>query len=283
MKTSIVMPIFNEEKTIADVLNNLLKLKKDDWEILVIDDGSTDRTFDILNSFSGIRVIKHPKNRGYGAALKSGIEAASYDYVLMIDADGTYPVEEIPLLMKYAEDADMVVGARTGEDVNIPWLRRPAKAILNSLANYLSETKIPDLNSGFRIFKKEIISKFFHILPNGFSFTTTITLTLLVNNYNVIYVPVNYHKRKGKSKFHPIKDTMNFFLLIIRTIMYFNPLKIFLPLSGLLFFIGIGILFYSHFIMGRIMDVTTVLCIVSAIQIAVIGLLADLIDKRLQR
>lgn len=285
MKISVVIPAYNEEKAIEMTLagiDDMLKPLGIQYEIVVVDDGSIDRTAEIAAA-KGVKLIRHNVNKGYGASLKSGIRVASYDYILMIDADGTYPLDQIPLLIKEAGNYDMVVGARTGRDVKISSARKPAKFILNKLAEYLAETKIPDLNSGLRIFKKDVILKFFYILPSGFSFTTTITLALLVNDYSVSFVPINYYKRIGKSKIRPVKDTFNFMFLIIRTVLYFNPLKIFIPVSLSLFVAGIFVFLYSYYFLGRIMDVSTILLLVTSIQVSAIGLLADLIDKKLQR
>jgi len=285
---SIVIPVYNEKDSLKSTVDYIYKLmadKEDKFEIILIDDGSTDGSSEIIAQIAlpNVKKLTHPYNRGYGATLKSGIKAAAYDYILIVDADGSYPLNQIPLLLQEAERYDMVVGARIGNSVDMSFLRKSAKYILNQLANYLSETKIPDLNSGLRLFKKDIALKFFHILPSGFSFTTTLTLALLVNDYNIKFVSINYHKRIGKSKFRPFRDTFNFVLLIIRTVLYFNPLKIFLPISFILFIAGLSVLFYSFYFLRRIMDVTTILFIVSSIQVAVIGLLADLIDKRIQQ
>jgi len=285
MNISVVIPACNEEKAIEMTLrgvNEILRPLGIQYEVIVVDDGSKDKTAEIAQAM-GAKPIRHSINKGYGASLKSGIRAASRDYILMVDADGTYPLDQIPLLIQEADKYDMVVGARTGQDVNISLIRKPAKFILSKLANYLAEAEIPDLNSGLRIFKKETALKFFHILPSGFSFTTTITLALLVNDYSVSFVPINYYKRIGRSKIRPIKDTFNFMLLIIRTILYFNPLKIFLPMSFILFIAGIAVFLYGYYFLDRVMDVTTILLLVTSIQVAAIGLLADLIDKRLQR
>jgi hypothetical protein len=176
----------------------------------------------------------------------------------------------------------MVVGARTGKNVKIPLIRKPAKWFINKLANYLSGMKIPDLNSGLRIMKKSDIERFFHFLPSGFSFTTTITLALLVNNYPVKYFPITYAKREGKSKIRPIKDTLNFIQLIIRTILYFNPLKVFVPLSISLVILALLLLAGSWFYLGKIMDVTFGVIVMTSVMVLAIGLLADLIDKRIQ-
>ena len=151
---------------------------------------------------------------------------------------------------------------------------------LTTLANYLTSAKIPDLNSGMRVMRKTAIKRFMNILPQGFSFTTTITLAMLGNDYRVRFESIDYHPRTGKSKIRPIADTMNFLTIIIRTIMYFNPLKIFIPISAALFLMSLALLLYSGLVLGRVMDVTVIIMVSLAIQVAVIGLLADLIDKR---
>ncbi|MBK8231429.1 MAG: glycosyltransferase family 2 protein [Candidatus Eisenbacteria bacterium] len=275
---SIVVPAYNEERGIGPVLEELKRLDPA-WEILVVDDGSSDGTAAEVERH-GVRVIRHKTNRGYGASLKTGIRAARSPWIVITDADGTYPNERIPELVRGLVENDMVVGARVGKNVAIPLIRRPAKWALNALANYLSETKIPDLNSGLRAFRKDEVVRFFDILPSGFSFTTTITLAFHVNDRFVDYIPVDYHKREGKSKIKPIQDTLNFTALILRTILYFRPLKIFLPLAGFLALAGVGILIYSWKFTPRVMDASVSILLVSAVQMAAIGLLADLIDKR---
>lgn len=275
---TIVVPAYNEEKGIREVLLELGKLDPR-LEVLVVDDGSTDRTSEIVAE-SGFRVIRHQMNRGYGAALKTGIRAARSDRIVITDADGTYPNERIPELVEKLDEYHMVVGARVGQNVHIPLIRRPAKRALNLLANYLSETKIPDLNSGLRVFRKADVQRFFDILPSGFSFTTTITLSMHVNDLFVLYVPIDYHERKGSSKIRPIHDTLNFIALIVRTVLYFRPLKIFIPLAGFLFLLAIGVLGYSWYFTPKIMDASVSIILMSSFQMAAIGLLADLIDKR---
>lgn len=278
---TILVPAYNEENGIGPVLDELKKLNLP-GEILVVDDGSLDKTFERAQA-SGVTVVRHDVNRGYGQALKTGILAAKHDIIVITDADGTYPNEELGNLLSHIHNHDMVVGARVGSRVRIPLLRKPAKKFLNILANYLAGTKIPDLNSGMRAFRKEVALKFFNILPSGFSFTTTITLAMLSNGYRVKYYPINYHQREGKSKIHPIRDTIGFTNLIVRTTLYFNPLKVFMPLSGFVALTSIGLLLYSKFIVGRVMDISVIVLLSAALQIAVIGMLADLIDKRGQR
>jgi glycosyltransferase involved in cell wall biosynthesis len=272
------MPAFNEEQGIGHVLEELKGLGED-FEVLVVDDGSTDGTFEAARR-SGVRVLRHRSNRGYGAALKTGIREARGEIIVITDADGTYPNERIPEIVGKMADNDMVVGARTGRSVAIPWTRRPAKWALRKLANYLAETRIPDLNSGLRAIRRDVALHFFPILPAGFSFTTTITLAMLVNDYPVEYVPIDYHARKGKSKIRPVHDTLNFVSLIVRTTVYFRPLKVFLPVAGFLVFASLLILLGSWLLTPKIMDASVTITFMAGVQVAALGLLADLIDKR---
>jgi glycosyltransferase involved in cell wall biosynthesis len=281
--TSIVIPAYNEEKGIGAVLENVTSLDGR-FEIIVVDDGSEDNTATIVENYSSVRLIHQQHNMGYGAALKAGIESASTETVLIMDADGTYPHETIPDLIKTMQDGkySMVVGARTAKNIKIPLIRKPAKWFINKLANYLSGMKIPDLNSGLRIMKKSDIERFLHFLPSGFSFTTTITLALLVNNFPVKYFPITYDKRKGKSKIRPIRDTLNFIQLIIRTILYFNPLKVFVPLSISLVIFAFLLLAGSWIYLEKPLDVTFGVILMTSVMVLAIGMLADLIDKRIQ-
>lgn len=276
---SVIIPVFNEEEGIEKVLAQLKSLNLGEkGEIIVVDDGSTDQSFRMASA-KGVKVIRHEQNMGYGAALKTGIRHAKNEIIVITDADGSYPIKNIPVILVDMENADMVVGARVGKKARIPFYRRPAKWFINKLANHLSGIKIPDLNSGLRAMRKEKVERFFSILPERFSFTTTITLAFLTNGYSVKYTPIEYYKRKGKSKIHPIKDTLNFIQLIIRTIMYFNPLKIFLPLSFTFFMASATVLIVS-WLSGRVMDITTIILFVAGIQLLAIGMIADLIDKR---
>lgn len=284
IKVSIVIPAYNEEDSIAEVLaqiENVMESSDVHYEIVVVDDGSTDNTSDVLKDLD-VKVVQHPCNRGYGASLKTGIRKAAGDMIVITDADGTYPPEEIPNILSLMDENDMVIGARTGAEVNIPLIRRPAKWFLSKLANYLSGVKIPDLNSGLRAFRKDVVMKFFGILPDGFSFTTTITLGMHSSHYSIHYMPINYHQRSGKSKIHPIKDTLNFILLIVRTIMYFNPLKVFLPIASVLLVLGLVLLFIDIFIIQNIGDKTVLIFSVSFLT-GFLGLLADLIVKKIDR
>ena len=252
-------------------------------EIIVVDDGSADRTADTAHQHAGVIVIRHRVNRGYGAALKTGIRHAKGDWMCITDADGTYPNERIPDLIERAQlgEFDMVVGARTGEKVAIPLRRRPAKWVIGQLANFVAGEPIPDLNSGMRIFEREAALRFFGILPDGFSFTTTITLGMLTNGYLVDYVPINYHARVGRSKIRPIQDTLNFIQLVLRIALYFKPLKVFVPFSMGLFALAFAWAIFSKVALGRLADVTTLVIATTAIQVFMIGMLAELINQRL--
>ena len=280
---SVVIPAYNEEETISKTLNDLgvvLDGIKKSYEIMVVDDGSNDNSVEVVKRIKNVKLIQHPYNKGYGAALKTGIKHATSDLILTIDADGTYPAKDAPRLLEHVDEYDMVVGSRTGRNVNIQLYRRPAKWFLSKLANYLSGTKIPDINSGMRIFRREDAKKFFNILPSGFSFTTTMTLAYFSNGYNVKYVPIDYYERKGKSKIKPFRDGFNFIMLMIKVTMYFNPLKIFTPVAVVLF--GMGLFFLVRGLMNHNISDLPVMLILTSIQIGVLGLLADLIVKKVR-
>lgn len=282
-EASIIIPTYNEKEGIFQVIESLRSLRKrcgNHWEIIVVDDGSTDGTSEMIRDIQDIVLIHHPFNRGYGAAIKTGIRHARYNTLVISDADGTYSIEDIPRLLALLPKSEMVVGARKNKDTNIPYVRRPAKWILNKLANFLTGIKIPDLNSGLRAMKKDIVMKFCHLLPDGFSFTTTITLAMLTNDYAVEFIPIEYHLRLGRSKIRPVRDTLNFIQLIIRTVLYFDPLKIFLPISAFFFVSSIAVLVLSYLFTPKVMDITTVILFISGVQILAIGMIADLIDKR---
>jgi glycosyltransferase involved in cell wall biosynthesis len=281
---SIIIPAYNEEDSICEVIDQIetvMKSQDKSYEILVVNDGSTDKTGEVLKHVPA-NVIEHEFNKGYGASLKTGIKKANGDIIVITDADGTYPPEAIPSILSHMSECDMVVGARVGAKAKMPLIRKPAKWCLSKLANYLSGTKIPDLNSGLRAFRKETVMEFYHMLPRGFSFTTTITLGMHSNDYIIKYIPIDYLKRSGKSKIHPIKDTLNFILLIVSTIMYFNPLKVFLPLSFIVFILGLVLLGYDIFIIQNIGD-KTVFVLSVAFLTGMLGMLADLIVKRMDR
>lgn len=277
-QVSIVVPAHNEEAGIGISLKELSALMEStpyDFEIIVVDDGSTDRTAEIVMGFVKVQLIQQYYNKGYGASLKTGIDQSRYDIIAIIDADGTYPVKRLPELIDLIGPYDMAVGARTGNNVNIPFLRRLPRLILNKYANYLVQEKIPDLNSGLRVFKKGVFKKFRSLLPSGFSFTSTITMAMLSNNYRVKYLPIDYSKREGKSKIKPIRDTINFFKLVSKITLYFNPLRIFMPLTFIFLILGIFLLGYD-FLNDNVTD-RTILVFFFGMQFGLIGILADII------
>ncbi|MCP5022972.1 MAG: glycosyltransferase family 2 protein [bacterium] len=285
---TLVVPAYDEEGGIEGVVRRLSALKWDEpFELLVVNDGSTDRTGTILrdlqSEFSDLHVINHGVNCGYGASLRTGFNSAEHDVVVITDADGTYPEDRIQELVQHVRDgADMAVGARTGADVNIPLVRRPAKTALRKLASYLAGTRIPDLNSGLRAMRKDLVLSYLPILPNGFSFTTTITLASLTNGHRVDYVVIDYAARSGRSKIRPIRDTLGFVALIVRTVLYFNPLKVFYPVACLLMVLIMGSTYFDMFVVESAPNLSdkTVLLFVALVQILSLGMIADLIDKK---
>ena len=285
-KTSLIIPAYEEESSIESVLLKLVNLKKDNDiidEIIVVDDGSTDKTAQIVRSYSEFVLIQHSSNLGYGAALKTGIENANNDIICITDADGTYPNNKIPDIVNQLieNDLDMVIGARTGKNVKIPLVRKPAKWAIGKLANWVTGQSIPDINSGLRVFKKSSFLPFQNIVPDGFSFTTTITLGMLSGGYKVKFTPIDYFDRSGKSKIKPIRDTLNFIKLILRIGLYFAPLKIFMPISLGLFLLAFGWGIFTKFVLGELADVSSLIIAMTGFQVAVLAFIAELINHRL--
>lgn len=271
---TVVIPAYNEGPHVAEQIRHVDRIMRETgwpYEILVVDDGSTDETAREADS-TGVRVLQRVRNRGYGAALKLGIERARYPYILITDADGTYPVEAIPELLARAGQNAMVVGARTGTSVRVPLIRRPAKALIRWLASYLSGTRIPDLNSGLRVMRRDLVQRYAHLLPDGFSFTTTITLASISNGHPVEYVPINYRARLGSSKIRA-RHAYDFALLVLRVIVYFNPLKVFIPTGAALALLGLGKLGYD--IVKDNLSESAVLALLGALIVWSVGLLAD--------
>lgn len=283
---TIIIPCFNEERSIAQTVRRVVEAMQNDeraFEVLVVDDGSTDDSTHSLQTAigtPGLRLLRNGENRGYGYSLKRAVSEARHELIAITDADGTYPIERLPGLIASMKDVDMVVGARIGQSVHIPLLRRPAKWALRKLAEYLAGRTIPDLNSGMRVMKRCLVRQFLRMLPDGFSFTTTITLALLTHGHEIKYVPINYAPRVGKSSIRPLRDTANFLGLIVRTILYFRPLKIFFPASAAVFSLAIATAIVSKAYFGQVADVTAVTLASASLQLLAIGMLADLIDKR---
>ena len=270
---TVIIPAYNEEETIGEVVGKTRTLSKD-YEILVVDDGSTDGTA-LMAREAGAKVISHPYNIGNGAAVKTGVRHASSDFLLMMDGDGQHDAKEIPKLMEYLGEYDMVVGARISKS-DVSSFRTFGNRLLNRVANVLAERKIPDLTSGFRAIKKEKMEEFLHLLPNKYSYPTTITLAMMKSGYFAKYVPLDSIQRRksGKSHIKPFRDGFRFLLIITRVIMLFDPLKVFVPASLALLFIGVTLAIVNLIVAGGIQG-SSVLTILTSIFIFFFGFLAD--------
>ncbi len=276
IKFSILIPVFNEENVIGKVvinLHNFLKNKLyDGYEIIVINDGSTDNTDNILKNIEleNFKTFTNPYNKGYGSALKLGAQNSKADFLIFYDGDGQHNPKDILKLIKNKENYDMVIGSR--QKYQGPMWRQPGKKIINVIANYLVNYKIPDLNSGLRLVRKSYFEKFEHLYPNGFSLTTTISLAFIKYGYNLKYIPIEINKRIGKSTVG-ISDGFKAITLVLRMIMLFSPLRIFLPLGFIIFIFGILSLIIDIF-NKNLTDATTLLFLTSII-ICSFGLLSD--------
>ncbi len=289
MTVSIVIPCYNEKQvissTLRDIFDHLGRSKISDADVIVVDDGSSDGTSELLDRLLDLyadyplRVIHHRRNLGYGAALKSGIVRSHADYICITDSDGTYPNERIPELMTLATQHDMVVGARVGKEVTYSKLRSIPKLILVPWVSFLCGENVPDMNSGLRIFRREVALKFLPLLPDGFSFTTTITICMMRNRYDVLFIPISYTPRIGKSHIKPLRDTLRFVQLIGRTGMYFAPIRLLAPLILLLVILAIASASYDAFVLGNLTD-KTILLSVTSLHVFIFAMLADMIDKR---
>lgn len=249
---SVVIPAYNEEKCIFAVAGHLktfMEQEKITHEIIIVDDCSTDSTYDQALK-TGATVLRHPANRGYGASLTTGLKKAKYAHVLIIDADESYPVADIKKLLPYADDFDMVVGARQGKHFHGSILKRLSRIVFYFLLGYVTGEKIPDANSGLRIFKKDIVMQFEDDFCGGFSFTTTITIILLSNRYLIKFVPIEYMSRTGKSKVRHLRDTARTIQILLHTITYYNPVKAFLPFALASLFMGAAFAILSLFAPG---------------------------------
>lgn len=234
---TVVIPVYNEESAIEKTLRDLAA-HVPEFTIVVVNDGSTDGTAKALASIPGITVVRHKKNKGYGAALKTGIRSAATDYVMTYDSDGQHRPEDAVAIAQFIKerDLDLAVGARGSDSYQVP-IRRPGKWLLTKVANHLARTKIPDLNSGLRAFRRSAILRYLHIMPDGFSFSTTSTLAMFNGGYMVEYHPINVTKRIGKSTVR-LQDGLDTLMLIIRIMVLFQPLRFFTPIS--IVFITLG-------------------------------------------
>jgi len=244
---SVIIPALNEEHAIGAVIeeikSNLTKACKE-FEIIVVNDGSTDRTGQVAQE-KGSKLLKHPISAGYGASINDGLKQAKYNGVVIVDADGTYPIAKIPELISYLGEFDMVVGARTGKNYRGSLLKHPLRKFFKLLCEFVTGVQIPDANSGLRAFKKDVVMKFEDNFCPGFSFTTTITLALHLNGYFVKYLPIEYYKRKGRSNIKMFRDTLRATQIITQAILYYNPIKLFLLLTIVTFSLSMLLLVLS--------------------------------------
>jgi glycosyltransferase involved in cell wall biosynthesis len=285
LDVSVVLPVYNEKGHLRDEIARIsaaLEATSWSWEIIVVDDGSDDGSSEQIDEAvrgrDNLRLIRFGENRGSGAARKAGTAAASGRVVVWTDVDMSYPNEEIPRLVKELDGHDQVVGARTSEGTYRP-LRVPAKWFIARLAEYMTDSKIPDLNSGMRAFRADVARQFLYLLPTGFSHVTTITMAFLANGYSVKYVPVDYFERAGTSKFHWRKDTQRYLLQVIRMILSYSPLRFFLPVGVALGALGMGKLVYDWVTDEFQLAANTLLLLFASFQVLAIGLLADLVVR----
>jgi glycosyltransferase involved in cell wall biosynthesis len=280
---SIILPVYNERghlRTEVDRIRASMDTSSYSYEIIAVDDGSSDGSGDELLAIDGIRVIRFAQNRGSGSARKAGTRAATGRVVVWTDVDMTYPNGDIPQLVKELEGYDQVVGARTSEEGTHRWARGPAKWLIRRLASYLVQVPIPDLNSGFRAFRRDVGTQFLHHLPKGFSCVTTMTMSFLANGYSVKHIPIEYAKRAGSSKFHWWTDTRRYLRQVVRLVMSYEPLRFFVPLGFVLFVIGASKMIVD--VVGKDFRIATntLLILFAALQSFTIGFVADLVVHR---
>lgn len=268
---TIVVPAFNESQSIAGVVTAMLAAAP--WhEVLVVDDGSTDGTGDAAQR-AGARVVRHPYNKGNGAAVKTAIRASSAEWIAIVDGDGQHPEEDARRLVARCGDFDLVIGARDPRTQATAG-RRIGNAVLNWLASYLTERPIPDLTSGFRVARREYLLEFIHMLPNGFSTPTTTTLAFMKAGYNVAFEPIGARQRVGTSKIRLASDGAKFLLILLKIITIFSPLRIFAPISALAFTVG-AIYGAWNFVYHDRIPNGAVLALMFAVMVLLVGLVSE--------
>lgn len=273
-RISVIIPVYNEAENIGNIIARIRNVLKESYEIIVVDDGSTDDTFAVAKQ-AEVNVVRHPYNIGNGAAIKTGVRASSGNILVFMDGDGQHQPEDIPKLIGEMEIYDMVVGSRT-RDSKVSKFRTFGNYCITKVANYLSGMKIPDLTSGFRAIKRNRMLEFLHILPNTYSYPTTITLALLKSGYLINYIPLNAIKKRseGTSSIRPFRDGVRFIMLIFRIIMLFDPLKIFMPSSIFLVILGLITTIINIIMIGGIQESSMILLFVGVL-VFFFGLLAD--------
>jgi len=289
LQATIVLPCYNEQDhVLAEVerITAAMDVSGMTYELLVIDDASTDATLhrltEALPRYPHLRLMPFRRNGGSGTARRIGTNEAYGRIVVWTDADMTYPNERIPEFIRYLEDnpgVDQVVGARTSEEGTHKWARVPAKWVIRKVAERLSSTSIPDLNSGLRAFYRDVSLPYLRLLPPGFSCVTTITMAFLSNQHSVDYLPISYAKRAGTSKFHFTRDAYRYILQVLRMVMYFNPIKVLMPIALWIMALGTVKLGYDLVVHHLALAGSTVLTLLTGFQIAALALLADLVVR----
>ena len=275
IEVTILLPAYNEEQSIGQTIREIKQLLPR-YEILVIDDGSSDNTRqEAINA--GANVMRHPHNIGNGAAIKTGLRYASGEWILMMDADGQHQPEDIARLLEYKDEYDMVVGARS-KGSKTSWHRNTANFIYNWLASYVSKFKVEDLTSGFRLVKNDRIARYIYLLPNTFSYPSTITMAYLRSGLSVKYVPIKTQARKGKSKIKLFQDGIRFFLIITKIATLFSPFRIFLPVSFMFFLTGIGYYIITYLTQKRFTNMSMLL-LSSSVIVFMMGLISEQISQ----
>jgi glycosyltransferase involved in cell wall biosynthesis len=275
MSISVVLPAFNEAPSIALLLNSIKHILPD-CELIVVDDGSTDDTA-FLAAAQGARVISHPYTIGNGAAVKSGIRAARGDTIILMDADGQHNPDDIPALLAAADSHDMVVGARA-PSTQAGILRRIANGLYNILASYITQFNIKDLTSGYRIIKKDVVSRYLFLLPNSFSYPTTLTLSYLRSGRSIAYVPISARPRQGASKIKPLYDGLRFLVIILKIATLYAPLYVFMPVSAFFFATGLCYYLFTFITMHRFTNMSALL-LISSVVIFMMGLISEQITQ----
>ena len=272
--TSIIVPALNEAEAIGDLVRALRGGAA--WhEVIVVDDGSTDGTGERARE-AGAIVVRHPYNKGNGAAVKSGVRRATGDAILIVDGDGQHRPADAVRLVTRLDEYDLVVGARSAA-TQASMARRLGNAVLNRLATYLTDREIPDLTSGFRAARRECMLEFLHLLPNGFSTPTTTTLAFIKAGYSVAFEPIDAEQRQGKSKIKLARDGAKFFLILLKIITIFSPLKIFVPVSLVTFLLGFGYAIWTAVRQSHVTN-SSVLLILLAVVIFLVGLVSEQIS-----
>lgn len=273
---SIIIPAYNEAQNVKIVIEGLYKVLEVTDEILVVDDGSTDGTGEIAKS-AGAKILSHPYNIGNGAAIKTGLRFAKGDVIITMDADCQHNPSDIHRLLEHIDKYDMVVGARESVSsfkFQVLSLRDVANRIYNLLASYVTGRKVEDLTSGFRAIRADVAKRYIYLLPNGFSYPTTITLSLMKSGHSVRYIPIKSAKRIGRSKIKPIRDGVKFLSIILKIATLFSPFKIFLPVSGF-FFIGGFVYYWYAYLTGTRFPNLPVFMIISGVIVFMMGLIAE--------